>query len=62
MLGNQPVVIDNGSGCIKAGFSGENSPQVQILSAVGYPKYRKVMEGVEGPSEVTKPTKGSKVG
>ncbi|EER05559.1 Actin-6, putative [Perkinsus marinus ATCC 50983] len=35
---------------------------VQILSAVGYPKYRKVMEGVEGPSEVTKPTKGSKIG
>ncbi|KAF4673178.1 Alpha-centractin [Perkinsus chesapeaki] len=57
MLGNQPVVIDNGSGSIKAGFSGENSPQ--ILSAVGYPKYRKVMASGPGQREAVDGGKAS---
>lgn len=28
VIANQPVVIDNGSGVIKAGFAGEQQPKV----------------------------------
>lgn len=37
------IVIDNGSGYIKFGFSGEENPIV-IPSCVGYPKYSRSME------------------
>ncbi|KYQ91659.1 alpha-centractin [Tieghemostelium lacteum] len=40
---NQPVVIDNGSGIIKAGFAGEDPPSFIFSSLVGNPKYKKVM-------------------
>lgn len=33
------VVIDNGSGMMKAGFAGEDAPQVYFSSVVGRPKY-----------------------
>lgn len=42
-LYNQPIVIDNGSGSIKSGFAGEDSPRSHIPSLVGRPKYQKVM-------------------
>lgn len=29
IITNQPVVIDNGSGVIKAGFAGEQQPKVK---------------------------------
>lgn len=35
---NQPVVLDNGSGVLKAGFAGEDRPQVYFSSCVGRPK------------------------
>lgn len=45
----QPIIIDNGSGYIKAGFAGEDIPNLVFPSYVGRPKYKKVMAGaVEG--------------
>ena len=37
---NQPVVIDNGSGLIKAGFAGADRPQSCFTSAVGRVKHQ----------------------
>jgi len=42
---NQPVVIDNGSGSIKAGFAGEDKPRVIFPNYVGQPKYTRVLPG-----------------
>ncbi len=36
----QPVVIDNGSQCLKAGFAGADRPQCIFGAAVGRPKYQ----------------------
>ncbi|KAM9924763.1 hypothetical protein OXX80_011118 [Metschnikowia pulcherrima] len=44
-LYNQPIVIDNGSGNIKAGFAGEEKPRSFAPSFVGRPKYQKIMAG-----------------
>ncbi|CAG8495467.1 4522_t:CDS:2 [Acaulospora morrowiae] len=49
VLMNQPVVIDNGSGVIKAGFAGEEIPKCFIPSYVGRPKHVRIIAGaVEG--------------
>ncbi|ODV62595.1 actin-2 [Ascoidea rubescens DSM 1968] len=45
ILLNQPVVIDNGSGTIKAGFAGEERPKSYLPAIVGRPKYSRVMAG-----------------
>ncbi|RSH82783.1 Actin-2 [Apiotrichum porosum] len=45
VLTNQPVVIDNGSGTIKAGFAGQEQPGCYIPSFVGRPKHPRVMAG-----------------
>lgn len=42
---NQPVVIDNGSGTIKAGFAGEDLPKTFFASFVGRPKHTRVLAG-----------------
>ncbi|EGG13303.1 alpha-centractin [Cavenderia fasciculata] len=48
---NQPVVIDNGSGFIKAGFAGQDQPSSIFSSLIGHPKYKKVMgSNVDGDS------------
>jgi centractin len=39
----QPIVIDNGSGQMKAGISGESEPSLVFNSYVGRPVYEKVM-------------------
>ena len=39
-----PVVIDNGSGICKAGFSGDDAPNCAFPSIVGFPKYTSVMQ------------------
>lgn len=44
-LTSQPVVIDNGSGTIKAGFAGAEEPTLIIPNYVGRPKYIRVMAG-----------------
>ncbi|CAI5708082.1 unnamed protein product [Peronospora destructor] len=45
MLGNQPVVIDNGSGLLKAGFAGGETPQIVFPSFIGSTKYTRMMPG-----------------
>ena len=40
MFSNQPIVIDNGSGVLKAGFAGAAHPQTNFATAVGRPKHR----------------------
>lgn len=37
------LVIDIGTGTTKAGFSGEESPSVQLNSIYGIPKYKKIL-------------------
>ncbi|KAH8147916.1 uncharacterized protein LAJ45_08017 [Morchella importuna] len=44
-LHNQPVVIDNGSGTVKAGFAGEDLPKCFFPSFVGRPKHTRVLAG-----------------
>lgn len=44
-LYNQPVVIDNGSGNLKAGFAGEDKPKAYASAIIGRPKYQKIMAG-----------------
>jgi len=44
-LHNAPIVIDNGSGTIRAGFAGEEVPSCYFPSFVGRPKHPRVMAG-----------------
>ena len=44
---NPAVVIDNGSGMIKAGIGGEDAPRTTFPSIVGRTKYEKVQPGNE---------------
>jgi len=41
----QSVVIDNGSGMVKAGYSGDDAPRVVFPSIVGRSKYEQMMVG-----------------
>ena len=43
---NQAVVIDNGSGMVKAGFAGDDAPRAVFPSIVGRPKQRNIMVGL----------------
>lgn len=53
VIANQPVVIDNGSGVMKAGFAGEDSVKFAFPSYVGRPKHQRVLAGaVEGDTFV----------
>ena len=45
MIANQPVVIDNGSGVMKAGFAGEEGAKCVFPNYVGRPKHERVMAG-----------------
>lgn len=45
------IVIDNGSGVIKAGFAGENQPSCKFPSIIGVPRSDKQMLGVEAKAE-----------
>lgn len=45
------IVIDNGSGVIKAGVSGDNQPSVKFPSIVGRPRGGGSLVGVEVKSE-----------
>merc|ERR1712184_106413 len=42
----QTVVIDNGSGMVKAGFAGEETPRAVFPAIVGRPKHASAMQGV----------------
>jgi centractin len=41
----QPIVIDLGSGVVKAGFAGSDEPQTVFHNYVGRPKHKRVMAG-----------------
>uniref|UniRef100_A0A914P0T4 Actin n=1 Tax=Panagrolaimus davidi TaxID=227884 RepID=A0A914P0T4_9BILA len=45
VITNQPVVIDNGSGMIKAGFAGDPSPKCKFYNYSGRPKHTRCMAG-----------------
>ena len=45
LIVNQPVVIDNGSGVIKAGFAGDQVPKCHFPNYIGRPKHTRVMAG-----------------
>jgi len=45
VIASQPIVIDNGSGIVKAGFAGEEYPKVHFPSYIGRPKHVRVMAG-----------------
>lgn len=44
-LHNTPIVIDNGSGTIRAGYAGEDAPRCFFPSFVGRPKHLRVLAG-----------------
>lgn len=46
-ISNQPLVIDNGSGLLKAGFAGNETPRVVFPSYVGVTKHIRMMPGGE---------------
>eukprot|EP00601_Ochromonadales_sp_CCMP2298_P013126 CAMPEP_0173253452 /NCGR_PEP_ID=MMETSP1142-20121109/21329_1 /TAXON_ID=483371 /ORGANISM="non described non described, Strain CCMP2298" /LENGTH=340 /DNA_ID=CAMNT_0014186685 /DNA_START=67 /DNA_END=1086 /DNA_ORIENTATION=+ len=56
---NQPIVIDNGTGVLKAGFAGADKPRIVFRSCVGRTKHSRVMPG--GALEGTDIFIGSKV-
>ncbi|UJR26509.1 hypothetical protein I4U23_007836 [Adineta vaga] len=41
-----PIVIDNGTGMLKAGFGGEDAPRAVFPAVVGRPRYNIVMNGM----------------
>jgi actin len=43
----QPIVIDNGSGMCKAGFSGDDAPRAVFPCVVGRPKHLEAMVGMD---------------
>lgn len=44
-LHNAPIVLDNGSGTIRAGFAGDDLPKCYFPSFVGRPKHLRVLAG-----------------
>ena len=54
-LHNVPLVLDNGSGTIRAGFAGTDLPQAVFPSYVGRPKHVRVLAGaLEGDTFIGK--------
>ncbi|RKF63958.1 Actin-like protein [Erysiphe neolycopersici] len=45
ILHNAPIVLDNGSGTIRAGFAGDDLPKCFFPSFVGRPKHLRVLAG-----------------
>ena len=45
VIANQPIVIDNGSGVVKAGFAGDEVPKCNFRNSVSRPKHTKIMAG-----------------
>ncbi len=40
------LVVDNGSGMVKAGFAGDDAPRAVFPSIVGRPKHPNIMVGM----------------
>lgn len=43
----QPVVIDNGSGLLKAGFADDDAPKYVFPTAIGIPKAPGILVGMD---------------
>jgi actin-related protein len=43
--GDKPLVIDNGSGVVKAGYGGEENPSCVFPSIIAYPKQKGILVG-----------------
>nr|QWE91168.1 beta-actin [Placidida sp.] len=43
----QPLVVDNGSGMVKAGFAGDDAPRSVFPSIIGRPRHKGVMVGMD---------------
>ena len=41
------IIIDNGSGSIKAGLTNDDAPRVSFPSIIGRPKFKGVMVGID---------------
>merc|ERR1711918_116329 len=39
------VIMDNGTGMMKCGLSGDDAPKVTFASCVGYPKQKAMLQG-----------------
>ena len=50
-ISNQPIVIDNGTGMIKAGLAGVERPSCEFRSYVGSQKYDRVMMNGYAPDD-----------
>ena len=46
-----PIIVDIGSGEIKAGFSGEENPKVTFKNYLGEPKYNKILRSFNNEGE-----------
>ncbi|MES1909043.1 MAG: hypothetical protein MHM6MM_001855 [Cercozoa sp. M6MM] len=46
-MSDAPIVLDNGSGFIKAGFAGDDAPRAVFQAVVGRPRFETVMVGVQ---------------
>ena len=42
MSDDAAIVIDNGSGMIKAGIAGEEAPKAYFPSVIGFPRFDKI--------------------
>ena len=42
-----PIVIDNGSGYMKAGFAGDDAPKCKFPTIVGLPKSPGILVGMD---------------
>ena len=40
------LVVDNGSGCVKAGFAGDDAPRAVFPSIVGRPRYHLLVSNI----------------
>ena len=44
-MSGRPIVLDSGTGVMKAGFAGEDKPQLVYNACVGRPKHPRCMAG-----------------
>ena len=50
-ISNQPIVIDNGTGLMKAGLAGVERPNCEFRSYVGFQKYDRVVINGYAPAD-----------
>eukprot|EP00127_Corallochytrium_limacisporum_P004861 Clim_evm5s191 gene=Clim_evmTU5s191 len=61
VLTNTPIILDNGTGFIKAGFAGEEAPKAFFNNVIGRPKHIRVMgSSVEDKGVIGKKTQESR--